>query len=86
MGEHSDGWSLMGVDGKDCSAGRFSIHSAMASFIEGCLCWAKELWQGLWAGGDEARAWSSSWHHEPGQTGPEAGLVSPPSWLSAEDT
>lgn len=35
VGEPSDGWSLMGMDGTGCSAGRFSIHSAMASFMRG---------------------------------------------------
>lgn len=51
---------------------------------EGCLCWAQELWQGLWAGEDEARAQSSSRHHEPGQTGPEGRAGLPTSWPSAE--
>lgn len=58
------------MDWTGCSAGRFSIHSAMASFMTVPLL-AKELWQGLWAGGDEVRAQSSSWHHEPGQISPE---------------
>lgn len=79
MVTHGDGWDRL--------FSRQVQYSQCNGFLhEGCLCWAKELWQGLWVGGDEARAWSSSWHHEPGQTGPEAGLVSPPSWLSAEGT
>lgn len=35
VGGHSDGWSLMEMDRSGRSAGRFSIHSAMASFMKG---------------------------------------------------
>lgn len=47
MGEHSDGWSLMGgVDETGCSAGRFSIHSAMASFMRGASAGQKNSCRG----------------------------------------
>lgn len=34
-----DGCSLVGMDGVGCSAGRFCIHSAMASFMRGASLW-----------------------------------------------
>lgn len=46
VGEHSDGWSLMGMDGTGCSAGRFSIHSAMASFMRGASAGQKNSGRG----------------------------------------
>lgn len=67
------------MDGAGCSAGRFSIHSAMVSFrgeaLHGLL---EELWQALGDGGAEASAWSCPGHREPGQAGPE-GRVGIPS-------
>lgn len=45
-GEHSDGWSLMGMDGTGCSAGRFNIHSAMASFMRGASAGQKNSGRG----------------------------------------
>lgn len=84
VGEHSDGWSLIGMDGTGCSAGRFSIHSAMASFMRGASAGQKNSGRGY--GQEKTRLeLSSSWHHEPGQVlRGRAGL--PPSWLSAEGT
>lgn len=46
VGEHSDGWSLIGMDGTGCSAGRFSIHSAMASFMRGASAGQKNSGRG----------------------------------------
>lgn len=46
VGEHSDGWSLMGMDGTGCSAGRFSIHSAMPSFMRGASAGQKNSGRG----------------------------------------
>lgn len=43
VGEHSDGWSLIGMDWTGCSAGRFSIHSAMASFMRGASAGKRTL-------------------------------------------
>lgn len=67
------------MDGVGCSAGRFRIHSAMASFMRGASVWPPG--EALAGAGvkEEARAQSPSWHHEPGQAGPEgrAGLSSP---------
>ena len=67
------------MDGAGCSAGRFSIHSAMVSFrgeaLHGLL---EELWQASGDGEAEASAWSCPGHRKPGQAGPE-GQVGIPS-------
>lgn len=86
-GGHSDGWSSwerMGTDGA-CGNGWGRLFSRQVQYSqcngflhEGHLCQASRRNSGrsLWGGGAEAIAWSSSWHHEPGQAGPEgkAGL------------
>lgn len=76
-----DGRSLTGMDRAGCSAGRFSIHSAMASFRRGASAQppgeALAELEGRWG-----RCWS--WLFplalEPSQTGPEGrvDLPSPP--------
>lgn len=46
VGKHWDGWSLIGMDGTGCSAGRFRIHSAMASFMRGASAGQKNSGRG----------------------------------------
>lgn len=73
--------SLTGMDGAGCSAGRFSIHSAMASFRRGASARppgeALAELEGRWG---RRQSWLSSLASEPSQTGPEGGadLPSPP--------
>lgn len=47
MVAHGDGWDRL--------FSRQVQYSQCNGFLhEGCLCWAKELWQGLWVGGGES--------------------------------
>lgn len=64
-----------------CTAGRFSVHSAMASFMRGASAWPPgEALAGLEGQQGRGHIRSSSWHHLLSQAGPEgrAGLPSPP--------
>lgn len=60
-----------------CTAGRFSIHSAMASFMrEASVRPPREAPAGPEGQQGRGQPWSSHWHHKPSQAGPEgrAGL------------
>lgn len=64
-----------------CSAGRFSIHSAMASFMRGASAQhPREALAGLEGQQGTGQTWSSPWHRQLSQAAPEgrAGLPSPP--------
>lgn len=76
-----DGRSLTGMDRAGCSAGRFSIHSAMASFRRGASAQppgeALAELEGRWG---RRRGWLFPLALESSQTGPEGrvDLPSPP--------
>lgn len=63
------------------TAGRFSIHSAMASFMRGASArHPGEALAGLEGQQGRGQTWSSPWHHQLSQAAPEgrAGLPCPP--------
>lgn len=73
-----DGQTFAHRDGRGCSAGRFRIHSAMASFMRGASVRPPGEALASWReGGADARAGSSPWHRSQARQVLRAGVTSP---------